>query len=172
VRMGMGRNVLETVDRHQARLLAYANSITNNVESAKETVQETFCRFFALDKMIEEPRLAAWLFHVCRNLSIDCVRRQRRLHPIDDREEEASENGTADVVELRKDSETVLLALEKLPKNQAEVLRLKFLCDLTYREISEVTELSVGNVGYLIHHGLKAIREKLEPSANVVEMRR
>ena len=51
--------------------------------------------------------------------------------------------------------------VQTLPKNQREVVYLKFQCDLSYKEISEVTKLSVGNVGLLLHTALKAIRKQV-----------
>ena len=53
------------------------------------------------------------------------------------------------------------LLLDTLPENQQEVLRLKFQAGLSYREISRVTELSVSNVGYLIHTAIKSIRQAM-----------
>ena len=55
----------------------------------------------------------------------------------------------------------VLTVLNTLPANQQEVIRLKFQSDLSYQEISRVTNLSVSNIGFLIHTGLKTIREKV-----------
>ena len=49
--------------------------------------------------------------------------------------------------------------LDRLPDNQQEVIRLKFQNDLSYREISEITGLSVSNVGFLLHVGIKRLRE-------------
>jgi RNA polymerase sigma-70 factor (ECF subfamily) len=51
--------------------------------------------------------------------------------------------------------------VKNLPKNQREVVYLKFQCDLSYKEISEVTKLSVGNVGLLLHTALKEIRRRV-----------
>ena len=55
----------------------------------------------------------------------------------------------------------VFQLLDSLPKNQREVVYLKFQCDLSYKEIGEVTRLSVGNVGLLLHTALKAIRKRV-----------
>ena len=52
-------------------------------------------------------------------------------------------------------------ALASLPTNQQEVIRLKVQDGLSYREISEVTGLSVSNVGFLLHRGIKTIRQQL-----------
>lgn len=51
--------------------------------------------------------------------------------------------------------------LAVLPANQQEVIRLKLQDGLSYREISDVTGLSVSNVGFLMHQGIKTIRQKM-----------
>ena len=55
----------------------------------------------------------------------------------------------------------VTACLDKLSANQREVIRLKFQQGMSYKEISEVTGLSSGNVGFLIHTGLKRMRSLL-----------
>lgn len=61
-------------------------------------------------------------------------------------------------MEDRERHSEVLALLERLPENQREVIRLKFQGDLSYKEISDVTGLSVSNVGFLIHTGIKRLR--------------
>ncbi len=60
----------------------------------------------------------------------------------------------------------MLEALEQLPPRQQEVLRLKFQTGLSYRDIAEVTGLSSGNVGLIIHNSLRAMRESLQPAVS------
>ncbi len=55
-----------------------------------------------------------------------------------------------------------LALLEGLPKNRREVIRLRFQSDLSYREISKITDLSESNVGFLLHTGLKSLRALLQ----------
>ena len=55
----------------------------------------------------------------------------------------------------------VMREMETLPDNQSEVLRLKFQNGFAYKEIAEVTGLSVGNIGFLIHVGLKTLRTRM-----------
>ena len=52
----------------------------------------------------------------------------------------------------------VLRFLDRLPENQREVIRLKFQGEMSYKEIAEVTDLSVSNIGFLIHAGIKRLR--------------
>jgi RNA polymerase sigma-70 factor (ECF subfamily) len=51
--------------------------------------------------------------------------------------------------------------LARLPESQQEVIRLKFQHQMSYREISRITGQSESNVGFLIHRGIKSIREML-----------
>ncbi len=65
------------------------------------------------------------------------------------------------VVEAREESARVLQVLQTLPPRQQEVLRLKLKHELSYKEIARVVGISVSNVGYQIHVGLKTLRERL-----------
>lgn len=73
-------------------------------------------------------------------------------------------SGSPDALVSMEQTETfqsALKILETLPVSQQEVIRLKFQSELSYKEISQVTGLSVTNVGFLIHAGLKTIRETM-----------
>src|SRR5205823_13787585 len=50
--------------------------------------------------------------------------------------------------------------LGTLPLRQQEVLQLRFQSDLSYQDISEITHLSVTNVGVMIHNALKTLRAR------------
>ena len=52
----------------------------------------------------------------------------------------------------------VLRLIDRLPPNQQEVVRLKFQNGFSYKEISRITELSVSNVGFLIHTAVSRLR--------------
>jgi RNA polymerase sigma factor (sigma-70 family) len=55
----------------------------------------------------------------------------------------------------------VRLSLETLDERSRELIRLKFTEELSYKDISARTGLTVGNVGYLLHHALKTIGDEL-----------
>ena len=61
---------------------------------------------------------------------------------------------------LRESVSLLLRKLAQLPANQAEVIRLKFQHQMSYREIAAVTALSETNVGYLIHVGIQTLRQQ------------
>ena len=86
------------------------------------------------------------------------------MRPLDAQDAEARDGvapSPGELFEAREETSRTLEVLATLPKNQQEVLRLKFQGGLSYKEISAVTKLTTSNVGYLIHVGLKTLREKL-----------
>ena len=157
--------VRSALERYEGPLVRYAARLTGNLDSARDVVQDTFLKLCSAGPLPEDNHLAAWLFTVCRNRALDVVRREKRVNPLGEAGVEAVESpapSPSAVLEKRETSQSVLQLLEALPQNQQEVIRLKFQEGLSYREISRVTGHSVGNVGFLIHTGLKAIRESLK----------
>ena len=133
-----------------------------------------------------ESHLAEWLYTVCRNRALDVRRKERRMSPMNESQSrslegaepmhaspaphDSSSNGvltalgssTGSSVSLDESQaeqlRRALQLLETLPTREQEILRLKFQSGLSYREISGVMNLSVTNVGVLIHNALKSIR--------------
>jgi RNA polymerase sigma factor (sigma-70 family) len=101
---------------------------------------------------------------VCRNRALDIRRKEGHVEPLDERALEAQPSNApspARLLERREDLDVVLRTLDTLPASQQEVLRLKFQGGLSYREIAEVTGLTVNHVGVLLHNGIKSIRERV-----------
>ena len=146
-------------------LTRYAAHITGDIERAREIVQDTFLKLCRQKPAKIRGHLAQWLYTVCRNRALDVLRKERRMTGISDAQLELQTHPGPDAPSaLEKDEQlnNVLKILTTLPANQQEVIRLKFQGDLSYTEISRITNLTVSNVGFLIHTGLKTIREKVE----------
>lgn len=162
--------------------MRYGARITGDLERARDVVQSTFMALHTaggrpgpsdssgesgLDEGAEflgEPHLGQWLFTVCRNRALDVRRKESRMNLLSEAEGDgcaSREQSPVDVAEGRETLEKVLALLGTLPNNQQECLRLKFQNGFSYRQISGITNLSVSNVGYLIHMGLKTLRSKL-----------
>jgi RNA polymerase sigma-70 factor (ECF subfamily) len=141
---------------YEDALLRYATWVLRDAEVAREVVQETFLRLCREDRSKINDHTPQWLFTVCRNLAFDTRKREARMTPLGD-----TEIGVESKLEQREAVGEIFRLVETLPKNQREVVYLKFQCDLSYKEISEITKLSVGNVGLLLHTALKEIRKRV-----------
>jgi RNA polymerase sigma factor (sigma-70 family) len=155
--------VRSALQEFEGPLLRYAQRITGDAERARDVVQETFLRLWKEDAGVLDGRLPQWLFTVCRNYALDVRRKEQRMtslaEPIAYRtlSDELPPDETAATADA---AEHVAGWLARLPANQQEVIRLKFQNGLKYKQIAEVTGLSVTNVGFLIHKGIAALREK------------
>lgn len=150
---------------YESRLVRYACSILNDLDRARDVVQDTFIKLYQQEPDKVSHALKAWLFTVCRNRCFDVMRKERRLVLVAEESLAACRHTDQDPCLLLQRQEAqgeVLRFLARLPENQREVIRLKFQNDMSYKEISEVTNLSVSNVGFLIHTGLKRLRSLMQ----------
>ncbi len=167
--------VEEAVAQYEGPLIGYAMGIVHDLERARDVVQDTFIRLYQQDREKVESGLKTWLFTVCRNRALDVLRKEKRLVELD--EQEAARlpgRGVAPDQAADWDERVaqVMKALQRLSDNQREVIQLKLQQGLSYKEISEATGLSTGNVGFLLHTGLKRLRsllpdDLLDPNSSV-----
>lgn len=159
--------VLAAVRRYEGPLLMYVGRLLGNSEQARDVVQDAFLRLCRQTRGEVEDKLAAWLFTVCRNRVRDLQRKDVRMSAatqvdLDGRPSAAPD--PADAAELSETKGNMLASLARLPEREQEVLRLKFQNDFSYKEIADVTGLSVGNVGFLIHNGIRRLRQLMTPA--------
>lgn len=149
------------VAAHQPSLLRYAARMLGDADRARDVVQDTFVKLMAQSRAAVDGHLAEWLFTVCRHRALDVLRKEGRMKPLAEGE---AERVTADEARPGRaleqaEAKTALLALiDRLPRHQQEVVRLKFQNGFSYKEISRITEHSVSNVGFLIHTAVQRLR--------------
>lgn len=161
---------MEIVKKYESALISYAYGFMEDIEKARDIVQDTFLRLCKQERSKIESYIAPWLYKVCRNRALEILRKEHRMTFFKEGQLENVKSNEPDPSSQslwKDDTENVFRLLETLPKNQQEVIRLKFQHDMTYREISEITQLSVSNVGFLIHTAIKALRKKMDKKQNI-----
>jgi RNA polymerase sigma-70 factor (ECF subfamily) len=156
--------VRAAVDEYETPLRRYAERIVGDAETARDVVQETFVRLCRAKPEEVNGHLQAWLFSVCRNTAISIRRKEDRMTTMTIAAEMDLTAPCAPPDEVVEQGEAVLSlreGLRRLPKNQQTVVCLKFQHGLSYQQIAKRTGLSVSNVGYLMHHGLKTLRQQM-----------
>lgn len=159
----------QTVVTNESALLKYTMKIINSIAPSEEVVQDSFLKLWQQEFPGEfEHYPKAWLYKVCRNLAIDFLRKQKRMEFNDNLEDILA---TPCLNDALLDASYILREINKLSPSEQEVLILKFNDDLSYKEIAELTGLSVSNVGAKIHNALEKIKgvvleelNKLEPT--------
>jgi RNA polymerase sigma-70 factor (ECF subfamily) len=145
-------------------LLQYATLIIGDRDRARDVVQETFIELQRGGRRQElDHAPAKWLFTVCRNRALNICRKEKRMTYLDEEileKRESAEPLPNERLEQNEARGFLLRIVATLPPRQQELLQLKFQNDLSYQEISEITKLSVSNVGVIIHTALKTLRQK------------
>jgi RNA polymerase sigma-70 factor (ECF subfamily) len=151
---------------HESSLIAYtAGILAGDLERAREVVQDAFLKLCRADPGRVRDNVKAWLYTVCRNRALDVLRKEQRL---DLGNEEfidstpSQEPDPAKAADTRELSAHAWNLLERLTENQREVIRLKFLHDCSYQQIADITGLTTGNVGFIMHTGIKKLRQMME----------
>jgi RNA polymerase sigma-70 factor (ECF subfamily) len=158
--------IAEALTRYEAPLLRYAAWLLDDRERARDIVQEVFLRLCRESREKVDGHVAEWLFRVCRNLSFDVRESESRRRKLDETQlvtvADIASGGRRDPAERKQLLRQILAMVETLPENQKEAVFLKFHQGFSYKEISQLTGLSVSNVGFLIHTAIHAIRERVE----------
>lgn len=144
----------------ESGLLRFAIGLVGRRGVAEELVQETFLRFHQVADEVDNPR--AWLYRSLRNLGLNHLRDHAREAPLEE-ELAPPQEAKLPVESLGRDEAVglVRLLLAELPPEDRDLIQLKYLENLKYQEISRRTGLSVGNVGYRLHHLLKGLADRL-----------
>jgi RNA polymerase sigma-70 factor (ECF subfamily) len=156
----------------ESPLLVYAQRLSGRFDLAEDMVQEAFVRLHSQFDQVRAPR--SWLYRTVHNLALNSRRTTDRQVPMERPDEETGVDRVSFAMELTDPQPLpdeqiarlesvglVRLNLELLDPRSRELIRLKFTEDLSYKEIAERTGLTVGHVGYLLQHSLKALAADL-----------
>jgi RNA polymerase sigma-70 factor (ECF subfamily) len=134
-------------------------------EMAEEIMQETMVTVWTKAAQFDAARAGAstWIFTIARNKRIDVLRRVSRPEP--DPEDpmfqpDPPQSGE-EFTQSREDQVRVRAALEQLPPEQVEIVRLSFFDSLTHSEIAERLSLPLGTVKSRLRLSFRKIRTAL-----------
>lgn len=157
------RTLEEVFSDEESPLLRYAFGLLGRRELAEEVVQDSFLKLHEHWHEVEIPR--AWLFRCVRNLSFNLLRKSKR-----ETLDEAAGEGESDLEspddELGRLEAVgmIQMLVSEMEERDQSMVRMKYFQDLKYQEIADKLEMSVGNVGYRLHHLLKDLGERLRQS--------
>lgn len=153
------------VRKYQQKLYHHIRRIVIGHEDADDVLQNAFIKVWKhLDGFNEEAQLYTWLYRIATNESISFLNQKRRkfLLPIVNVEAELSKaledstcfNGDEINLKLQK-------AILKLPEKQRIVFNMKYYEDLTYEDMSQILNTSVGALKASYHLAVKKIEASL-----------
>jgi RNA polymerase sigma-70 factor (ECF subfamily) len=156
--------------RYRTLLYGYLNNLAgNNSAEADEVFTETWLRVIdKLPKYQDEGKFSAWLFRIARNIFIDRLRHNKpeKFVTIDgeDTPELAEVTGFSPdrVLGAEDIGNAIKKAIDQLQPEQKEVFLLREEAELSFKEIAEIQNCSLGTVLSRMRYALKRLRAFLQ----------
>ncbi len=156
----------QTILPHLDAAYNLARWLTRGEQDAEDVVQEAFLRAFRFYDGFHGGDSRAWLLMIVRNTCYTWLRQNRMLEVPTSFDDEAHsvemENGNPEAwLERSADIQLLELALAELPVEFREVIVLRELEGLSYKEIAYVTKLPIGTVMSRLARGRKLLQHNL-----------
>ncbi|HEX2855445.1 MAG TPA: sigma-70 family RNA polymerase sigma factor [Opitutaceae bacterium] len=143
----------------ESGLLRFAIGLIGRRMVAEDLVQETFLRLHQVWDQVENPR--GWLYRSLRNLALNHLRDHARETEFDEATQPAQSDPAPEMLGQMEAIGMVKMLLAEMTEEDRKLIRLKYHENLKYQAISQRTGISVGNVGYRLHHLLKGLADTL-----------
>jgi RNA polymerase sigma factor (sigma-70 family) len=153
----------EAVLPHLDAAYNLAHWLTRNDTDAEDVVQEAFLRAFKFFSGFHGEDGRSWLLAIVRNTSYTWMQHNRSPElsvPVDNElhEIESKDLSPEALLVQRADTMMVRQALEELPVEFREVLVLRELEEMSYRDIASITDLPLGTVMSRLARGRKRLQ--------------
>jgi RNA polymerase sigma-70 factor, ECF subfamily len=173
VKKGDQQAFAELVELYKDKVYQISYRMVGNVHEAQDIAQEAFLRaYLNIDSYDTDRKFSTWLFRIVTNLSIDRLRKKKPDFYLD--QEIAGTEGltlSSQIAATEDDPEELIITHElqdwiqgeimKLPAKYRSAIILKYIEDLSLKEISEILDLPIATVKTRIHRGREALRKRL-----------
>jgi RNA polymerase sigma-70 factor, ECF subfamily len=173
VKKGDQNAFAEIVELYKDKVYQLCFRMLGNPHEAEDIAQEAFIRaYINIHSYDSSKKFSTWLYRIATNLSIDRIRKKKPDYYLD--AEVAGGEGltlysqvAADValpedeVQYVELQEIIQEEILKLPDKYRSVIVLKYIEELSLKEISEILDLPINTVKTRIHRGREALRKQL-----------
>ena len=162
------------LSRHKSRIYAFIMSKVKNRDLAEDVFQDTFIKVInslKLGKYNEEGKFLPWVMRIAHNLIIDHFRKNKKITTLYPNDEFnifdiiADSDINKEEEMIKKQIHTDLRKLiQKLPKDQKEVLELRFYQEMSFKKISDITGVSINTALGRMRYALINLRKFTQES--------
>ena len=158
--------------RHKSRIFAFIMSKIKNRDLSEDIFQDTFIKVInslQKGKYNEEGKFLPWMMRIAHNLVIDHFRKEtkmRKVRPtakfdIFDVLDDGNKNQEDVMMQTQVHADLNVL-IEQLPKDQKEVLKMRYFEDLSFKQISDLTGTSINTALGRMRYALINLRKLAE----------
>ena len=168
------------VNRYQNKLYGFLFNKVKDRDLADDLFQETFVKVIntlKLGNYAEEGRFAPWLFRIARNLVVDHFRRDGKMPKVRSTDTfdifTVINNGERSVEDHLVNDQVlsdVSSLLEHLPEEQREVVVMRIYQDLSFKEIADLTGVSINTALGRMRYALINLRKLIEKHSKAMTL--
>ena len=160
------------INRHQARLYGFIFSKIQDRDATEDVFQDTFIKVIRTLKRgnyNEQGKFLPWVIRIAHNLVIDYFRKHNRMPKFKNNGDfdifsvlsDESPNAESKIVE-NQIADQVRILLEELPEDQKAVIKMRIYQDMSFKEISENTGVSINTALGRMRYGLINLRKMID----------
>ncbi len=151
----------ELIERYQKPLRYFISRLLDDAQMTEDIFQDTWLTIIRrIQSLRHVDAFPTWLYRIARNKVYQHLRKKRGLSKLD--ENIAVENDTESVAFSAEDAAKIHRGLEKLRPEHKEVLMLRFLEQMSYEQIAQVVNCSLGTIKSRIHYAKLALKREME----------
>jgi len=166
----------ELMNRHQNKIYSYIFSMVKYAEKADDIFQETFTKVITKmdDTYNEQGKWIAWVMRIAHNATIDHIRKQKRFVDVSsnydkesntdfyDRLEDEDAVSAQRQLENEEDKSSLMKHIGNLPEEQRQVVMLRHYYEMPFKEIADLTEVSINTALGRMRYALINLRKMFE----------
>ena len=166
-RKGDEKAFLKLIQYEKSKLYRTAFLYVKNEGDALEIVQETIYKAYSSIGSLKEPSyFSTWLTRILINTSLDFIKKNKKIIPIDQESLERIESSEGFMLEDKLD---LLTAIEELTEKYKTVIILRYYKDLKVTEIAEILDCPEGTVKTNLHRAVNLLKAKLIKEVRINE---
>jgi RNA polymerase sigma-70 factor (ECF subfamily) len=164
---GCERSLAVLIERHKLKIYNFIYSKVSDRDISEDIFQDTFIKVIKTlrkGSYHEEGKFLPWVMRISHNLIIDHFRKSNRIPIFDSKDVPNIESNMIDkqvVEDLKK-------LIVELPEDQREVLTMRLYKDMSFKEIAEVTGVSINTALGRMRYAVINIRKLIEENQIVL----
>jgi RNA polymerase sigma-70 factor (ECF subfamily) len=160
------------INRHQAKIYGFIYSKVLDRDIADDVFQDTFIKVIKTLKgnsYNEEGKFLPWVMRIAHNLIIDTFRKNKKMPMNRETEEfsifsymtDNSPNIESQIITEQVENDLMKL-VDELPEDQKQVLKMRIYDDLSFKEIADLTDVSINTALGRMRYALMNLRRLIE----------
>lgn len=152
------RKLAKMYEKYADDIYKYLYSYGGNKELAEDLLADTFMRAIKNINTFDFKEPRAWLYTIARNLLRDHWKKKSTLNLDEKIEIVDNSDSIEEKMDKKLSSERLKSAIATLPTKEADIINLRFIQNLSAKEVAQIVNISPENVRIIQHRALKKMK--------------